>query len=953
MDVSKYWSKLNLVKKVQKTEEGNENFWLLDGPPYPNAAAHMGHVRGVTIKDMLIKMKIMQGKNVWIKPGFDTHGLPIENKVEKELGIKNKEDIEKLGVSKFMKKCKDFATGNINSWMDFYKDLGIWFGWEKPYLTLQKEYMNSIWWSISTLFKKGLIKEGTKPFYWCPHCQTVLSGYEVTDEYKELEDPSVFVKFKTNKGFSLLAWTTTPWTLPGNTALVVRGDAIYVKVKVNDEVIVLAKKRLEVLDKFDIKFEIIEELKGKDLEGIEYSPVIDCSAQSSIKKSKTGRRVYLSKQVIKQKVSGKVLSKKEVKDETLVEHFTNLDEGTGVVHCAPGHGPADFDLGKEYNFEVLSPVNEVGRFTEKVEPFKGRRVRGANPDIVDYLKEKGTLLGFEKIRHRSPVCWRCKTPLIFRLTDQWILDISSIKDKMLSEAKKVEWRPEFARERMITWLSNAKDWTLSRQRYWNTPLPIWRCKNNHIKVIESSEELEKISGKEVNDLHRDVVDDIHFDCSECNEKMTRIEDVLDVWYDSGSASFAVPGYPKNKKFESIFPITYVDEGQDQIRGWFYTLMVLGVSLFDRAPYKKVTMHGWVVDTKGEKMSKSKGNFVTGREALKQLGSDILRFYILWESAPSDIIRFNPDRARKEIGKMFFIWKNISSYLMKFSGKNPIKSELRIEDNWILSKFNSMIKDFLKEIKEYNLHHATRKVFKFLVEDFSRKYMKLAKDRVRDGDQTPLWVLKQIHFDLLKLVAPISPFFSEEKYQEFKEKFGGKESIFFERYPSFDESKIDTKLEKIFDDAFSIVELILAYRNEKGIGLRYPIRCVSIKGLDISKVETLIKFLSNVKRIGDCKGDSINLNNIKIEIDSIQGESELKAGYFREMSRRIRSLRKKAGLEPHQKIKLYLWGDNILLNLIKDSKEFNTKIGALEIKFDEGGKIKQTWKIKGMDFGVGI
>jgi isoleucyl-tRNA synthetase len=956
--VQKLWDDLDLVKKFS-TRKGDK-FWLLDGPPYPNAEPHLGHVRGVTIKDLILKIKAMQGYGVWIKPGFDTHGLPIENKVEKELGIRTKDGIEKMGVSEFMERCREFATSNIDVWTRFYRDMGVWFGWEKPYMTLNLEYMDSVWWSVSELWKKGLLKMGKKPFYWCPHCQTVLSGYEVTDEYHELEDPSIFVKFPTGKGFSLLAWTTTPWTLPGNTALVVRGDADYVKVDACGEKLVLAEKTLGSLESLGVKYNVVDRFKGKELDGMKYLPVIDCAAQHSIDGSGTARRVYLSLPVIKQKVAGKVAAKKEVEGGTLVEHFTNLEEGTGIVHSAPGHGPADFEIGRHYDMEVLSPVDDKGCFTGDVEPFAGQGVRESNFGIAEYLKEHGLLLGMEKIHHRYPVCWRCRTPLIFRMTEQWSLDIKQLKKKLIRAAKKVKWLPGFAEERMINWLTNAEDWTLSRQRYWNTPLPIWTCPNGHIKVVSGADELSRLSGHTIKDLHRDVVDHVSFSCPECRRsKMQRVPDVLDVWYDSGAASFAVPGYPRDKaRFTAVWPIDWIDEGQDQIRGWFYTLLILGVALFDESPYKCVSMHGWVVDEKGEKMSKSKGNVISARQAMEMLGPDILRFYIIWESSPWDLVRFSEQRAKKEIGKMFHIWKNLHSYLMKFSKGMPEKGKLMIEDKWVLSKYNSMVKGFLADLEKYNLHHATRGIYRFIVEDLSRKYMKLAKDRVRGGDQTPLWVLKQVHHGLLRLVAPISPIFVEETYQDYVSKFSGEKSVFLESYPEPDKTLIDEKTEKLVNDAFRVVETILMARDTEKRGLKYPIRSITVGGFDFRPVEGIIKFLANVKKIKQGRDPNKGVpgasGNIAIGTDWEMGEEELQEGLMREASRRVRSLRRKKKLNLTDVVEIHVWGDDRVMAAVKAlEKEFIHRIGASALKYSKGGELQEEWNFKGIKFGAGL
>mgnify|MGYP000094195215 CR=1 FL=1 len=958
MNVQKLWEELNIVERAWKRP--GKKFWLLDGPPYPNAEPHLGHVRGVTVKDMLMKMKMMQGYRVYIKPGFDCHGLPIENKIEREMGIGSKREIvEKVGMEKFIEKCKKFATSNIDMWMKFYRDMGVWFAWAKPYFTLERDYMSSVWWSIAKLWEKGLLKKGKKPFYWCPHCETVLSGYEVTDEYRELRDPSIYVKFPTEEGFSLLVWTTTPWTLAGNVALVVRGDADYVMVDVEGERIVLAEKRVKVLDELGVKYRVLKKMKGKELEGIKYYPVIDCKAQGKLDKDERARRVYLSIPVIKQKVAGKIAEKKEVEEEeTIVEHFTSLEEGTGIVHCAPGHGPEDYELGMHYNLPVLSPVDDGGRFTSEVEQFEGMRVREASGKVVEYLRNGGYLLASEEIVHRYPVCWRCKTPLIFRTTEQWILDIEKIKKQLIREVKNIRWLPEFARERMLRWVANAKEWTLSRQRFWNIPMPIWECKNGHVKVVSGAEELEKLSGKKVEDLHRDVVDKITFKCPECGAEMHRVEDVLDVWYDSGASSFAVFGYPKNRElFDQLWPTDRIEEGQDQIRGWFYTLLVLGVAVFGRAPYREVSMHGWVVDEKGEKMSKSKGNFITAREAMNMLGPDMLRFYILWESLPWENLRFSPSRAKKEIGKMFNVWRNIHRYLVEYVETEPKKGALTVEDRWILSRLNTVIKIFLESVETYRLSSGLREIWNFIVNDFSRDYMKLAKERVRKGDTTALWVIREVHRTLTRLLAPIVPFMAEEFHAELAERWGGEKSVFLERYPEVNPAMIDEELEDKMKATLSVVEAVLAYRDAKRIGIRYPLPKVGYTSSKLRGMESVIKRIANVKEVveGVVEGDPVETAAGKIYIDGELKEEHWMEGYMREIARRVQLLRKEMGLKPSQKISLALWGDEKLLQAVRRfEKEFRERVGAGVILYREmKGKTKREWRIKGMVIGAAV
>ncbi len=952
MEVQKRWDELGLIKKIQSKE--GKDYWMLDGPPYPNAEPHLGHVRGLAFKDALLKMRSMQGRRVWIKPGFDCHGLPIENKIERQLGVKSKDDIEnRIGTKQFMNECRKFATANVDIWMDFYKDMGIWFGWERPYYTLDFEYMDSCWWAVSELWSKGLLKVSKQPFHWCPHCQTVLSGYEVTDEYRELEDPSIFVKFPSD-GFSFLVWTTTPWTLPGNVALVVRADADYVRVKVDGETeeLVLAKKLLGVFDRLGKKYTVLETFKGEKLVGIKYRPVVECSAQKSLDSVKGARQVYESIPIMKLKVAGKIEAKKEVSEETQVGHFTNLDDGTGIVHCAPGHGPEDFEIGKHYSLKALSPVDESGKFTEDVELFTGKPVKEANDEVVNYLKEHNRLFHSEKVTHRYPVCWRCKTPLVFRMTEQWVIDIPSIKNKIIEAVEKVKWQPAFAKDRMLKWVSNAKEWTISRQRYWNIPMPVWRCQKGHVKVVSGAEELESLSGKAIRDLHRDSVDDVHFPCPQCGGDMSRIDDVLDVWFDSGAASFAVFGYPKNKSmFEKYFPSEWVEEGQDHIRGWFYYLLAMSVALFDKPPYDIVNMHGWVVDAKGEKMSKSKGNFVTARKALETLGPDVLRFYILSEAVPWETFRYQPGRAKEVVNKILVIWRNLNNYLVNYVELNPAKGKMKIEDDWLLSRLNTTIKNFREHFETYNLNKAMQSFRTFLVEDLSRTYMKLAKKRVKRGDSTPLWVIKQAHYKMMRLMAPFMPFITEEMYAEYAAKFGGKDSIYFEAYPEAEKARIDEKLEASFSKAMGLVEAVLAFRDEKGIGMKYPLPYVCVPK-DLEPFASLIALLANCKETGqERRGVALKLGEDEIFVDGNLKEIHIQEGLMREVARRVQIFRKKRGMKASEKIELKLSGDDSLISAVKKfESDFRNIVGAETVNYTGGDT---EFKISNKTIKIGI
>ncbi len=939
-------------------KRSSEVFWLLDGPPYPNAEPHLGHLRGLAIKDFLIKYHTMLGKRIFLQPGFDVHGLPIENKVEKELGIKSKKDIEKIGVKKFMDRCRDFAFSNIDLWMNFYRDAGIWFFAKKPYITASLDYMNSVWWALKKLYQKGLIKKGKKPFYWCPHCQTVLSGYEVTDKYKDLEDWSIFVKFPTEKGFYLLAWTTTPWTLPGNVALVIREDATYVEAEVEGHGrVVLAEPRLKVLEELGFNYRVLRRFPGKELIGLKYLPVIECSAQKNL--GEKAHRVYASREVIKEKVAAKVLAKKEVAAEaTKAGHFVNLEEGTGIVHCAPGHGPEDYEIGRIYGLPAVSPVDAEGKFTEEVEPFAGMRVRAANEAIISYLEARGLLLAKKKVVHRYPICWRCNTPLIFRLTDQWYLDVEAIKEELKKAAKEAAWYPPFALERMLNWIENAEEWILSRQRYWNIPLPFWVCENGHVTPVGSKEELEKLSGVEVKDLHRDTVDDIVFPCPVCGAPAKRVKDVLDVWFDSGAAPFASLGYPhKNKQlFSELFPASRIEEGQDQIRGWFYTLLVLSTALFGRAPFKAVSMHGWVLDEKGEKMSKSKGNFITARKAIEVLGPDLARFYILWESLPWESINFSFTRAKKEVGKFFTTFRNLVKYLrdqLSSSGleEDNIGENLRVEDKWILGRLHSTIAVYHEAVATYHMNRALRALWSFILSDLSKTYMKIAKERIRKGDSVPLKVLKDVLKAVLYMVAPAAPFFAEEIYQEVKPLFGAKKSIFLERIPGKDAVPAYPQEVRAFERAVSVVDAVLQWRDREKRPLRFPIAALFVEGIDPERAE-IIAMLTNTKEVyGFIPQSTSGLLEVApgIYLDP-KITPKLKAEWIaRELSRRIQVMRKELGLKQQTPVTVWILGNEQIKKAVELFKNFiKERTNAVEVELSEPKEevdLSKEWEIK--------
>jgi isoleucyl-tRNA synthetase len=963
--IRKFWEDKKVIERLTdfKQNKHKPKFYLLDGPPYVNAEPHVGHIKTTTFKDVWAKFKLMQGYFSWFQPGFDCHGLPIENMVEKELELKSKKDIEELGIERFIEECRKKATGNEKVWLELYKKLGAWRGYLKPYLTLENYYIESAWWTIKKMHEKGMLYQGEKPTYWCSHCQTSLSGYEVTDSYADVKDPYVYVKFPIEgkeKEF-IVIFTTTPWTLVSNVAIAVKGDEYYVKVSYKGEKLVFAEKRLEAIKellKEDLKVE--ERFLGKELAGLKYKPVLDVPAQRKLDKVDNARRVYLSIPVLKSKsYKHGVLEKAEKIKEDFFD-FVNTEEGSGCVHVAPGHGPEDYYLGQHYNLPALSPVDDEGKFTEEAGFLAGIFVKDADKIIIEKLKESGYLLFNGWIVHSYPLCWRCKSPLIFRLTKQWFLSVDEIKEKMIQENEKVRWLPEFGKKRFHNWLKDATDWCISRQRYWGIPLPIWVCeKCGRFEVVGSLEELKSKAKTEIPeniDLHKHQVDKIVLKCSNCGGDMKRVPDVIDVWFDSGIAPWASLGYPyKNKEvFERLWPVDLVDESQDQIRGWFYSLMFTSVAVFDRAPYRAVAMNGWVLDEKGEKMSKSLGNVVWAKDALEKLGADVLRLYYCWESPPWEQQNFSFKTAEEVRAALNILW-NTLLFFETYSKENFTFTleNLKAEDKWILSRLNSTIKEVTNHLENFEFEKAGRKILNFVVEDLSRTYVKLIRDRAwiySNERSVPLSVLKVCLTNVAKMLAPISPFISEEIYQRLEGNY--EKSVFEAGWPSVDEKYIDKKLEEEFEYGREFLEGILASREKAKIKIRQPLREAYIP-FDIGEAKVLIQNLANVKevKVGSKEGlVEAETKFGKVYLNANLDKELIEEGLFRELVRAIQEERKKRKMNVWEKIILKIDESEVSLNILERfGEKLMEEVGVESIlveKLESGKEVEiENLKIK--------
>ena len=831
-----FWREIDLLRLIEAQNAQGEPYFLLDGPPYANNIPHVGHLRTSVYKDLYLRIAMMQGKNVLFQPGFDTHGLPIENMVEKKLGIQSKQDIEQMGVDEFRRLCHETAIAYKDDWLAVYDELGSWYAWKTPYLTLDNSYLESAWWAFGKAWDAGLVYEGRKPVHWCPHCQTSLSGYEVTDSYKMLSDPGVYVRFKIahETDTYLLVFTTTPWTLPSNVALVVNGNEEYVKAQTHEwGTLILAKERLHILDEWGIAHTILEVMKGTALDGVRYEPLLELSAQEALKEDPNALRVFLSIPLLKERVASKTAAKKGIKQQDLFEDFVTVTDGTGIVHCAPGHGHTDHAVGVHYHMPALSPLDDAARFTDEVGAYAGQEVREASHVIADDLAKQRKLVHFERIEHSYPVCWRCKNPLVFRMSAQWFFRIDTLKERMLDANEQVQWQPDFARDRMRHWVANASDWNFSRQRYWGIPIPLWRCACGHVRVIRSREELASAAGATIPptaDLH--AAGTYTIPCEQCGARMARVPDIFDVWYDSGCAPFASHGYPYQHKeaFESHYPVSRISESQDQIRGWFYYLLFAGQMTFDRAPYTAISMPGWVVDEKGEKMSKSLGNFISAHDGIAELGADPLRYYYCWDIAPYELQKFNKTTVKTEVTKLFTILWNLATLAEHRTADAAPQEDTHddpVEDRWLRSRWSSVLRQYLDGLEQFELHDGCRALYGFIVNDLSRTYVQLTRERADEDTRVGALLARTVR-EVVIAIAPIAPHVAEMAFQRLRADADPK-SVHLCRLPAPGAS--DDALESSFDDLQVALAGLLAARDSAKIGVRWPIAEARVFGDD--------------------------------------------------------------------------------------------------------------------------
>ncbi len=929
--ILEFWKKERIYEKAKKQREKAKKFYFLDGPPYATGFIHVGTAFNKVLKDCHIRFFRMFGFNVWDQPGYDTHGVPIENKVEQELGFKSKKDIENFGIENFIKKCREFATKFIDIMANQFINLGVWMDWNNPYLTLTNDYIEGAWFTFKKAFENGFLYKGKYPVHVCPHCETAVAYNEI--EYKNISDPSIYVKFKLKdkENEFLLIWTTTPWTLPANTGVMVKPDADYVKVKVENEILIIAKELLEIVFKKARieKYEILEEFKGKELEGLKYEhPLKDLFEFQ--KNLKNAHRIVLS------------------------EQYVNLEEGTGLVHTAPGHGQEDFKVGLENDLPAISPVNMDGTFDETCGKFAGMYVKDADQKIIEELKRRGLLFHEEKVSHEYPFCWRCKSPLLLISVPQWFFKVTAIRDKLIEENKKINWIPKWAGQRFQNWLENLGDWPISRQRYWGIPLPIWVCeKCEKIKVIGSRDELPKIP----KDFHKPYIDEIVLEC-ECGGKMKRVPDVLDVWFDSGVASWASLGFPRKKElFEEMWPADFILEGPDQIRGWWNSLMITSMMTFGKPPFKNVLFHGFVLDAHGLKMSKSLGNIVSADEVIEKYGRDVLRFYYL-SSPPWEDYYFKWQDI-EEIARTFVVIRNTFNFVKTYVDNFQEVENLKKEDLWILSKLNTLIENCTNYFLDFHAYKAAKEIKNFILNDFSRWYIKIIRDRVwpeysGEDKKAAFYTLLVTTETLCKLLSPFCPFLAEQVYQEVVKKLkDGLESVHLSDWPKPKKELIDKNLEEQMEIAKEIFEACSAARQKAKIKLRWPVKSILVVSKDkkvkecVENLNEILKYMCNAKSV-ELKEEELKGNFSSHEFDlgkvfvNLERDKELiEEALIRELIRKIQDLRKKNGFKVREKINLSLSSDEATNELLENYEEtLKKEVGAELIAIGETkGKFK--------------
>ena len=896
-EIEKFWDENHIFEKSMDSRKEGETYTFYDGPPTANGKPHIGHVLTRVIKDMIPRYRTMKGYMVPRKAGWDTHGLPVELEVEKALGLDGKEQIEQYGLDPFIRKCKESVWKYKGMWEDFSGTVGFWADMEHPFVTYDDNYIESEWWALKEIWKKGLLYKGFKIVPYCPRCGTPLSSHEVAQGYKQVKERSAIVRFKVkDEDAYFLAWTTTPWTLPSNVGLCMNPSDTYVKVKAADGYTyylaeALADKVLGGLaEEGKPAYEVLEKYVGKDLEYKEYEPLFACAGEAAAKQHKKG--FYVT-----------------------VDNYVSMSDGTGIVHIAPAFGEDDGRVGRNYDLPFVQFVDGKGNMTAET-PYAGMFVKKADPEVLKDLDAEGKLFDAPKFEHDYPFCWRCDTPLIYYARESWFIKMTAVKDDLIRNNNTINWIPEsIGKGRFGDWLENIQDWGVSRNRYWGTPLNIWECEGcGHQESIGSREELYEMSGDEkakTVEFHRPYIDQITMKCPCCGKTMRRVPEVLDCWFDSGAMPFAQHHYPfeNQELFHQQFPAQFISEAVDQTRGWFYSLLAESTLLFNKAPYENVIVLGHVQDENGQKMSKSKGNAVDPFDALDKYGADAIRWYFYINSAPWLPNRFHgkavQEGQRKFMGTLwntyafFVLYANIDEFDATKYELNY--DSLSVMDKWLLSKLNTVVGEVDDNLNNYRIPEAARALQEF-VDDMSNWYVRRSRERfwAKGMEQDKINAYMTLYTSLVtisKAAAPMVPFMTEEIYQNLVRSIDkdAPESIHLCDFPTVNKAWINEELERDMDEVLKIVVMGRACRNTANIKNRQPIAQMYVKApyklaeyyceiiedeLNVKKVDftddvrafTTYSFKPQLKTVGPKYGKF--LNGIRQHLSEVDGNTAM-------------------------------------------------------------------------------
>jgi isoleucyl-tRNA synthetase len=847
-DVIAFWKKASIYPQAKAKNKGGKPWYFLDGPPYTSGKIHIGTAWNKSLKDMMLRFKRMQGFDVWDRAGYDMHGLPTENKVQKQLEMKDKEEIKKYGVDKFVEQCEQFSLDHMKLMNEEFKRLGVWMDFDNAYMPITQEFIEGEWWLIKKAHDANRLYEGSRPMTWCASCETAVAKHEL--EYEQVKDLSIYVKFPVEgeENTFIIIWTTTPWTIPFNLGIMVHPDFDYVKAEVEGEVWIVAKELAkpfieEVCHK---AFSIKAEVKGKDLEGMRY--------------------IHPLHKEIPHFAEMKLEAKK-IHSVILSSEYVDLSAGTGLVHTAPGCGPQDYEVGVRNDLPAFNTMDEKGVFPKSMGAFAGLVAKTDDLEFMKIINDSGALAAKQKITHEYPHCWRCHKPIVFKATKQWFFKVEDLKEQMIEQNKQIKWVPEAAFNAFDSWLNNLRDNSISKQRYWGTPLPIWRCNtcDNYV-VFDTVKEIEEKSGQKIEKLHKPWIDKITVPCS-CGGTKHRVPDILDVWVDAGCASWNCLDYPHNTEhYDLLFPADFILEGKDQIRGWFNLLMIVSTLTMNKPSFQSVYMHGFVQSADGRKMSKSLGNYILPAEVVDKYGADTLRFYMIGGANPGIDIHYNFDDMKLKYRNLHVLW-NVHKFILDLSANSDLtpqpisKVSTQFEERYILSLANTTIKEVTKAFDDLRFNEVPLIVEQLFLE-LSRTYIQSVRDKAANGTNDEKQIVLNVSFavlmHVLKMFAPVAPFISEQMYQNFRNAFSLQgESIHLLDWPVVEENFIDAGLEKNIAIAKDTIQSILRAREKVKLGVRWPVAHVKI-------VTTSSDIVAAVSALGDMIQKQTNVKELIVD-----------------------------------------------------------------------------------------